>query len=190
MCETVEVNGTSFRLRPEIFFHSAPITGTPLYNNVAIHHGLLQSMRIVDALSGLGDAGTLYGLIGGRTPKEKLWESIRANEFADRPSRINNWFLVGSRLDAEKINQEWFPMQSRNILCVRVIEDTKVFPADGKLLNGNEDMWVDNARRYWGGERTAEPIVEYIVEGSVYFPDWRSKPFGIGAGLAFPSEPA
>lgn len=81
---------------------------------------------------------------------------------------------------AEEITRKWFP--DRNILRVQVTAGSKVWIADTKLHDCQPAEWSVNARRYWTGQTTGEPEFEVLVDGTVYFPDWRAKPFGMGAG--------
>jgi hypothetical protein len=138
---------------------------------------------------GLEDAATFYGALNQHQDKEAIWEQIRLKDFGSLPTRQHALFLFNDEEQASTACKSWFVGQDRVIVEARIVRGATFHRADAVWLEGKPETWPLNAANYWRGKMTAYPRPEVIVDGAVYFPDWREKPFGLFAGL-FPEEPS
>jgi hypothetical protein len=183
--ETVTCKGRTHALNDETYWHAAPPRGTSLYHNAFIHEGFVATISLLNAIPETKDALSPYSFKAQNDPKEQIWERVRKEVNANLPSRNGAMFLTGDEAEAKALAAKWFPNENRNILKTRVIKGSAIIRVDAHWLDCQQDegAWEANALNYWTGERTADPTLEYLVHGSVYFPDWKEKPFGHFAGL-------
>lgn len=164
-------------LREEFYWHLTD-RGDMLLHNVRLGKGWFASMSHL-AKGNLATATTPYSLQNANSEKERLWEDVRAAQFAELPSRIKALFGFLSKDDAERAIREWFPDKDKVVVEMRVAKQAKVHLADARHLDSAEPEWPKAAIRYWEGKATEDPRPEAIIDGSVYFPDWEREPFGL-----------
>jgi hypothetical protein len=115
--------------------------------------------------------------IAGWGDRERLWEEIRQGEFPDRPSRIGAWYLFDDPKYMEIARNKYGWFNDREIFEVRIFPGANVFRADMDLVGGSDNEWPERARRYWSGELSADALVEVVVSGTIYVPDWDTEEF-------------
>ena len=175
--DVVSCGGRHYELLPDVFYHLTTPGGL-LFWNVRIREGLAPSTSLLSDESQLSGFTTSYNSCNPQPRKEHLWEEVRRVEFAHLPTRRKALFLFDCFDNARRAQQQWFPNESRHLLTARVVRTAVLHKADARWLEIPEHEWGLAARRYWSGELTDDPIVEVIIYGSVYFPDWREPPFG------------
>jgi hypothetical protein len=180
--ETITYQGQSYRLRDEAFWHVSAANAL-IYHNAFIAKGLVHSISFTSEMAGLKDVVSPYSFRARFDDKEQLWERLRKETAAERPSRIGAFFLVETEDRAREIADRWFVGEQRRIIKTRVIEGSALFRADAHWLDSQTADWERSARRYWGEEQSEAPAPEILVHGAVYFPDWQEPPFGLFAGL-------
>jgi hypothetical protein len=142
-----------------------------------------------DAFAGFVSDGTIlspYTAFTSESAKEDAWETVRAQQFPGLPSRRDALFLFESEADLQKASEKWWADQPRRVLKAQVTEGAALHKADSRLLDSTEGQWEENARRYWCGVQTDDPVFEVVVQGVVYFPEWETfQLFAFGSeGLA------
>jgi hypothetical protein len=150
-----------------------------LFNNVWTGQGWLPSMSTVRRTHGdrfitLGD---LYPLTGEAA--EALWERVRAERFPQKPSRRGAMFLFDRRDLAAGSASKWKPDTDTIVLKVRISRDARVHMGHVGWFDTSEAPREADAARYWAGEPCPNrpDVWEHVVDGQVYFPDWREAPF-------------
>jgi hypothetical protein len=174
--------GYHYQLCAGDFLHVAPAADSILFNNVFLGEGVVMTISAINSIPGLEKAVSPYGVKAQNDPKEQEWERIRQMSYDKLPSRINGMYLFDDQQTAIAAAQKWFPNENRQLLEARIVENSRIARADAKWLDCTQEYWSRNAHQYWRGEFTLEPFTEVIVEGHVYFPGWKSRPFGVGAG--------
>ena len=182
MNERVTCRGQQYSLLPEGYWHLADPSGLVL-NNAFVSEGICRSVFAVNRMPGLAKAVSPYGLRSMQDKKEQCWETARQSENDNLPSRIGAVFLLESEELAKKLSALWFGAEQRIQLRARVIAGSRLHTADARWLDCTEESWNEHATRYWRGDMSDDPLPEVLVDGIVYFPDWRESPFGVGAGL-------
>jgi hypothetical protein len=159
------------------YLHSV---GDDLFARLMMHNTRLRKgcLYTGDVLSGIHPGAIIspYATFTSEKHKEDVWESVRSLEFSSLPSRREALFLFENEADLQKAPNKWWSGQSRRTLRARIARGSLVHKADSRLLDCYENEWEENARRYWNGLQTDEPIFEVVVQGRVYFPDWESFP--------------
>jgi hypothetical protein len=122
-----------------------------------------------------------YQARNGQQAKEDLWEKVRLQVDPARPSRLGAFFLFESFEAATNAQQGWFEKEGRLLLRVQVPPPPNaiIHRADAAWLNLPEAEWPRAADSYWRGITTQTPLIELIVHGFVFFPDWEKPPFGL-----------
>jgi hypothetical protein len=174
--------GCHYQLCDGDFWHVSPRAGSFLFNNAFLGEGVVMTISAINSVPGLEKVVSPYGIKAQNDSKEQEWERIRRMSYDKLPSRINGMYLFDNKETAITAAQAWFPGENRKLLEAQIIASSRVARADARLLDCTQEYWSRNAHKYWQGEITSEPFIEIIVEGSVYFPGWKSPPFGIGAG--------
>jgi hypothetical protein len=177
---TTHWNGATYQLRPEKYWHGVR-SDSHLLHNVHLGEGVTHSISF-HRKNG-EHAVSPYGFVRGPSPKETSWDETRKAIAPDAPTRVHALFLFDEERIARDIVATWFVGEDRTLLKARVDLKAKILRVDARWLDAHEPQWTANASRYWRGEMTADPRPEIIVEGAVYFPDWRDPPFGKFAGL-------
>lgn len=109
---------------------------------------------------------------------EDLLEDVRKQVCPEAPSRLECYFVSSSREVAQlRLNEL---RGERDIFRCRILNDGNVYPADIRLFQRVCDtLRRIDAERYWAGvdlEMIDQSYVEYLVGGSLYFPDWETLP--------------
>lgn len=190
--ESVRCRGNRYDLLPGTFYHLTPRddVGRILFWNARLGEGLFASSSDLAAVDGLGDVGTPYYFANRRNPKERLWETIREQEFPTLPTRMKALFLFDSLDAVRRAQRLWFPNDSRHVIETRVVISTKLHKADSRWLDTHASEWKSSARSYWSTKMTDEPMVEWIANGRVYFPHWKEPPFDQTAGNVTTTDPS
>ncbi|HPD82673.1 MAG: DUF2441 domain-containing protein [Alphaproteobacteria bacterium] len=173
-------------MNQETFWHTADgsmFTETMLHN-ARIRKGYFPSGSMTADIVPDGTIQSPYTAFNDNKKKEEVWESIRKTEFSNIPSRIEAIFLFSDQSSLQNALKNWWPNQIRAVFQARFIEGKK-FCADASLLNSTEQHWEENAKKYWNGESSDNPIYEIIVNGIIYFPEWETFQF---LGLNFKGE--
>jgi hypothetical protein len=150
-----------------------------MLHNVWLAEGIGTSIAMMSRTPGLERAVSPYAIKIMSDAKEQAWEAARLAVNAKLPSRKGAVFLFESEGQAAAAMQTWFPKETRTLIEARIVKGATVHVADTRLLDCRENEWDANARKYWQGEMTAAPFREVLVDGRVYFPGWRAKPFGL-----------
>jgi hypothetical protein len=179
---TVTAYGGSYQLQPGHYWHLAQARGSMLLHNAFLAQGICWSISSFGRRPGMENAITMYGAFGN-PEKEQAWERIRLDINPELPTRQHALFLFDNAEQAERAWQTWFPNENRVLVEARIVVGSAVHRADSRWLHCLQQQWDDNAKPYWRGEMTADPLPEVIVDGGVYFPDWENPPFGRFAEL-------
>lgn len=169
--------GKECQLLPRRFYHLAH-QDSLLFWNVYLSKGFLISESVTALTEGLEFVTTLYAFTRQDDPKDKMWERIRQSEYPQKPSRMKTFFLFDERTTALRVRENWFAGEERHLLKARVLRGSLTHKGDSKWLDSFENDWETNARRYWAGEMTEDPVPEVILHGVAFFPDWEEPPFG------------
>lgn len=151
-----------------------------LFNNVWMGQGWLPSMAGVRRDHGdrFITTGDLYPLMGKDT--EEVWERVRAARFPHKPSRRGATFLFDRHDAATEFASKWMPDTDTVVLRSRISIHASVHTGHVGWLEASAGERKDAAARYWAGEPCPgrHEILEHVVDGLVYFPDWEMAPFG------------
>lgn len=178
MNDVVSVRGKTIELQPGTYWHlTAP--NSFMLHNAYLGEGLTHSISITRIVENNNDFVSPYSFARGGSDKEVLWERTRQAIDQRLPTRDGAFFLFETEADADKALSLWFAQEPRIKLKARLPTMTIPFSADSKWLDGEQKDWQEQAIRYWRGERTKDPHLEVVVLGSVYFPEWENKPFGL-----------
>ncbi len=128
----------------------------------------------------LNQALTPYSAFNAHQDKEAVWEQVRTEKFANRPTRLKSFFAFDELSAANKLKNTWFANEDRQLIEVRVLAVSNVFKADSRWLNAHSPDWHSNARRYWNGDMSKDPATEIIIDGGIYCPEWETFPIGFG----------
>ncbi|MDX0802476.1 hypothetical protein GOD37_26365 [Sinorhizobium medicae] len=161
----------SLEYRPGTFFHFD--ASGMLANNARVGKGLIYSASWIAMIPGLETATTLYAFGNREKEKEAVWESIRASEFAEKPSRDKALFLFTSREDADRTGALWFGSERRQLFELLVPTTSLLHIADARHLDATKSRWEDAARKYWSGELTEDPHREAVLHGAAFVPNWQ-----------------
>jgi hypothetical protein len=166
-----------------LFWHSIPndTFGATMLHNTRLRRGWLPSGGLMRPHLPDGAIASPYSSFTSERPKEDVWEEVRRLSFPGCPSRREALFLFDDETSLQGAQDFWWPNQPRRLLAVRVAAESALHRGDARWLDGREESWRERARDYWGGKRTDLPIIEVVVQGIVFFPDWESFP-GLGAG--------
>ncbi len=157
------------------FWHLAD-KNSLIFHNAPLSNGYVPSISMM-AIGELSDCTTPYAALTREHRKEAILEEVRARQFDHLPSRFKSFNCFASRPDAERASHEWFSGHSKEFVRLSIVEGAKLHVGDSKLLDAYEDAWEDMAQQYWSGAITENPLLEIIVHGCVYFPDWQSPQF-------------
>jgi hypothetical protein len=150
-----------------------------MLHNVWLAEGICPSISTINRMPGLEKAASPYAIKAMSDAKEQIREATRLEVYAGLPSRKGAVFLFESGEQATSAMRNWFPKETRRLIEARIVEGAAIHVADARLLDCRESEWDANARKYWRGQMTASPFREVLVDGLVYFPGWRAKPFGL-----------
>ena len=173
------------------YWHLIPVWIAPMFRwNTHLYQGFIQCAALDKERYPEGvviDHSMLQASmsIAGWADRENLWEDIRKNEFPDRPSRIGAWYLFDDQKYIEQARTKYGWFNDREIFEFRVVPGSNVFRADMNLVGGNEQEWAERGRRYWSGELADDALVEVIVSGAIYVPDWDTDEFRTALQKAF-----
>jgi hypothetical protein len=150
-----------------------------LLHNVFLGKGWTDTASAQAQHFGLGFV-TQYQVFNSEPDKEKVWERVRLEETPQSPSRMGSTYLFASEADADARKELWFATQKKIKLEVLAfpLSLTTLHRADAKWLNRPQAEWETAARQYWRGEMSAEPMVEVLAHGRLFFPGWERPPFG------------
>ncbi|MBS7811222.1 DUF2441 domain-containing protein [Roseococcus pinisoli] len=137
----------------------------------------ISSKHFADAQYGAN--GMLFKVFNSHANRIEIFELIRKEVAPTAPSRNDCFFAFASRADAVVAQSSWQSFGGLRLEQVQIQDDANVFLGDADLYTnaGTAGLWVrDAAYRFWLGRRSANPKMEYLVGGTVYFPNWESFP--------------
>jgi hypothetical protein len=141
------------------------------FNNVKTGKGIIHSVSYMIQLDpNLSSATTPYDIVNGNTDKEVTYERVRSERFAHLPSRKKSLFVFPDKETAEQANKVWFPGEGRIAYEAWIMRHSNTHIGDSRWLN--EEDWGVAAEKYWAGVMTDSPLVEVVVHGTLYFPNW------------------
>jgi hypothetical protein len=175
----VTVKGRNFALKEGTFWHVALPGYIMLFHNARNNEGLIPTISLANQVPGQEDMPSLQSLKGQSDPKELTWERVRKEINPKCPTRNGAFFVFATNEAACFMRDIWFAGQNRHVIATRVLDGSTVFEADAYWLEGSENDWESNARKYWTGEMSNRPIRELLIHGCVYFADWKKPPFGL-----------
>lgn len=162
------------------YWHLVPTQGSNammFYNNVMVGKGALLSVNAaISAEPHIENAHTPYSFSSLGDGKEEVFEKIRKREFPTQPSRMKSIYLFNDYSLVERALTEWFQNAPKSAHECRVLVNSAIHIADTAWLNCLPNDWEACARRYWGGLMSDHPFPETIVDGAVYFPEYKSFP--------------
>ncbi|MEC4718395.1 DUF2441 domain-containing protein [Noviherbaspirillum sp. CPCC 100848] len=150
--------------------------------NARCNHGRAPArsadMRSLNSFLGVPNAAPENLRSGQTKDAEDLLEEVRKQVRPEAPSRLECYFVSASHDVAQiRLNEL---RGERGIFRCRILKDGYVFPGDIRLFQRVCDSQRrEDAERYWVGadlETTDPSHVEYLVGGSLYFPDWETIP--------------
>lgn len=114
---------------------------------------------------------------------EELLEQVRLDEFPEKPSRFNSYYLNPTKELAEFRFNDTLRGDKRIERCYVVLDGGKVHFADMDLYERLEGRPDDKelARRYWQQHFVArtpqeQARQEVLADSMLFFPDWQSFP--------------
>lgn len=158
----------------------------PFYNNVRCGYGEVHSISATIAANpALTQAQTAYSAGRGDDAKESIFEEVRRARFSTLPPRLKSFFVFDDKALADRANAEWFKNENRAVHECRLVLGSIIHKADAKWLEAPSEHWKESAEKYWSGGLSDSPFPEIIVQGYLYFPDWKEFPAGFyGTGPA------
>jgi len=150
-----------------------------IFNNAFFGKGWVTTASFLAEYVGAGVVSD-YQVFNRQPAKEAVWERIRREEAPNSPSRMGSTYLFETEADADTAIASWFAALRKIKLEALAFSPTVVtlFRADSSWLNRPQVEWEDAARQYWRGVLSAEPMVELLAHGRLYFPGWDRPPFG------------
>jgi hypothetical protein len=162
------------------YWHLVPTRGSNammFYNSVGVGKGALLSVSAaISAEPHIENAHTPYSFSRLSDGKEEVFERIRKSEFQTHPSRMKSIYLFDDYSLVEKALAEWFQNDPKIVHECRVLVGSTNHTADTARLNCLPIDWEACAKRYWGGLMCDHPFPETIVDGAIYFPEYKSFP--------------
>jgi hypothetical protein len=177
--ENIVARGKTLRLILGTKWHLAHPQYMMLFHNVRNGEGVIASISAAAQVPGQEDMVNPQIIKAQNDPKEQAWERVRKEMDSGLPTRNGAFFVVADEAAAEAINHRWFRGDNRHLLATRVIAGSSIFEADASWLDGSATEWEQNARNYWSGKMSANPMREQLIHGAVYFPEWKCPPFGL-----------
>ena len=116
-----------------------------------------------------------YEAYGSEREKETAFEKIRESEFPNCPPRLGSLYLFSTREMADRANAKWWDAK-RIILPAGIVTQSRMGEFDANHLDALKSEWEAAARRYWSGEQSGNPLLEFIVEGVIQLQGW--EPYG------------
>jgi len=176
--ELVKSDGQLYALESGTYWHLTEPNRMMLHN-AYLAEGMCHSISAISRMPGLESAVSPYALRTMSDHKEAAWETARISIDNHLPSRRGAIFLFNDEAVATEAMHLWFPKEVRCLVEARIVRGAKVHKADAKLLDCLEPKWTEHATKYWRGEATKAPLIEVLVDGTVYFPGWQRPPFGL-----------
>ncbi len=165
--------GNDVRLRPGYYYHWHERNGS-LLHNAKLGKGMTMTISVLAEILHNDGFATPYAILNAQPQKEEVWERIRALTYPTRPTRKRALFCFDEEELARRAKDLWFPTENRQLVKVRLTEETNAFRADSRWLDSVEADWAANTDQYWHGRMTEHPLPEVIVNGLVYLPEWQS----------------
>jgi hypothetical protein len=179
---TITARNQTYDLRRECYWHLTPAQGSHLLHNAHNGQGICWSTSAIRRAEPDAAAVTFYGAFGNVDRRTLGSAFERPSTKTYRPGNTPS-FLFDDKAMADRSLETWFPNEKRLLLDARVDTNARTQRADSRWLDCDATQWAENAERYWRGEMSEDPLPEIVVDGAVYFPGWKEKPFGFFAGL-------
>ena len=177
-------------MRPQ-FWHCVSPGDFLFFHNLRVGQGLLHSASVISRSSGLHEVGSPYSIavehLHQSRDKESTWEEVRTRHFPGRPSRLKVFYVFDRECTASEANTKWWNGSKLIVPC---------HPMSGSNIHRADTVWLDcqpaqyevNANRYWRGEMSSAPLPEVIVDGSLYFPQWKDHTSQASSSNAVPNK--
>lgn len=136
-------------------------------NNPLVSHNLFVSKGIYGSVDH-PDIQNLFfmGSSGENKKREQIFEEIRLKEFSVLPSRRSAVWLFDDYALAQKCGKEWgYIGQGRDLIEVEIFIRIKMLKADSNWINCVSSEYENNARKYWSGGMSENPVPEILFEG-------------------------
>ncbi len=171
----------------ETYYHSGPawLVDTPLdTNNLPNRNGLSEYwvnchnlLHYADLNQDFSDLQNVSSQIRFKQlnltiQKEHIFEAVRVESFSSAPSRKRCIFLISKQ---QVKGNEWTVLRTqvwRKLFKVIPSDGHHILKVDSKWLDCNAqdiEIIVNNAKSYWSGAMTKEPLVEYLYSGVLKF---------------------
>lgn len=174
--QVLDHQGNKLKLADGTFYHLTDAHDSLVMHNARLGHGVLSSVSLLAQVPGWEKMTTPYAVRNADPAKEAAWEQERTRIDPCLPSRLKSFYCFETEADAERARYQWFEGVPRKLLKLRIVAGSIMAHVDTNWLNCSTDQWAQNARLYWSGAMKEHPLVEVIVIGRVYFPDWRGFP--------------
>ena len=109
-----------------------------------------------------------HGKYASELLKELVFENVRQEKFPSLPSRKRCIYLLELENHTAAIQRFGFSTERPTAVRVEVENAGDLFHADASLLNCNllkYKQLTEQAERYWSGERSSKPLLEYLYVG-------------------------
>jgi hypothetical protein len=167
-------------LADQVYWHLVSPKQSMFFNNVRVGKGAVGSVSAyIAANPELALAQTAYSMSRINDDKEKIFDDVRCAINPALPPRLKSFYVFDDRALADRAVAEWFASETKQIFECRVVRGSITHRVDTLWLNAQPAQWKANAEKYWRGEMTSVPFPEVLVQGTLYFPDWKSFPWGV-----------
>jgi len=185
-------NGTQYTVLPHEFWYVVPARTAysadegkrvrPLEFAFVLHNASIAEGLLISPTSMTGGPKFRPTKGGAAGEAENLLEAIRQEEYHDKPSRFNSYFLNSTRELAEHRARDFLRGDKLIVRCLIIMNGARVHFADIDLYERLEGRPDDRelATRYWTNfiAKTEDEYrrQEILAESALYFPDWLTFP--------------
>jgi len=100
----------------------------------------------------------------------QVYERVRHEEFPEKLGRLRSYFAFATLEDLDRFKERSHKLHSKvsfeiDDVCVSHVGDMELLDQITAEMNAIEAFQM--VRRYWQGERTLLPLLEYLVQGEL-----------------------
>ena len=132
----------------------------------AVKTGVLVAPDFINCLSPGAQALSPYAIAHKDKEKEQVFESVRLQNYKDKPRRLGSLFLFNNLSSAKLANDKWWD-GTKNLYYVDVQHKLFELVCDSKWLDFPRQEWISSAHEYFKGNMTKSPLTEVLFIGSV-----------------------
>ena len=132
----------------------------------ALNTGVLVAPDLVNLIRPGANTVSPYAIYHSDREKEQIFESIRTDNYPDKPRRLGALFLFNDLNAARLANKNWW-QGTKNLYSVDVQYKLFEMVCDSKWLDCPKEKWVASAHEYFKGNMTQSPLPEVLFIGSV-----------------------